>query len=516
MRKIYEAEGEEKLSIIKTENDILSFDIQHSDYYRNLIGVKDIVLIGRINEFPIKNSVDTIWTLNGLPIDAKKDEGEILVIEPLIEQINNAVILYLNESRTIFDGPIELSDRAIIFMPLKKYDELGKNEVIKNKMENMDVRLYEGKEEFALRMLLADKRYIYIDVTKNGFLEDKENHPDLIEYERNLSNKIKELNEQLKINGKIEKLIIEKPTITGYRGYKENSTCENYKMITGLTKKVEGNIELGNNLFATTSIGKARDNQEDAVLLIKHKDNSKFKMMVLADGMGGWERGEIASDVVVTELKEWFDNLSPEQMKCYYTGVEGLKEELQDKIERELQIKVEYNTGCLGGTTIVCAIIGEKDTLIANVGDSRAYIIRDGKLEQLSREDTEAQRNLEKGKTKTKEEARFDSKSNMLLQAVGMPRQELQHPNIRIIDNSEYDMLLLFSDGVTDCLSDEDIAVVCKNTKKKDLTKKIVEKAIKHDSILPEELLEKYWDLNSYIPGGKDNTTAVVGEPDRD
>ena len=46
MRKIYEAEGEEKLSIIKTENDILSFDIQHSDYYRNLIGVKDIVLMG--------------------------------------------------------------------------------------------------------------------------------------------------------------------------------------------------------------------------------------------------------------------------------------------------------------------------------------------------------------------------------------------------------------------------------------------------------------------------------------
>ena len=86
------------------------------------------------------------------------------------------------------------------------------------------------------------------------------------------------------------------------------------------------------------------------------------------------------------------------------------------------------------------------------------------------------------------------------------------HPHFEVLKNSDYDMLLLFSDGVTDCLSDDDIAVVCKNTDRKQVSKMIVEKALKHDSIQPEEYMD-YINLNAYIPGGKDNTTAAVYVP---
>ena len=152
---------------------------------------------------------------------------------------------------------------------------------------------------------------------------------------------------------------------------------------------------------------------------------------------------------------------------------------------------------------------------MVNVGDSRAYKVKDGKILQISREDTIAQEHLDKGITPSKEVARFDRKSNVLLQCLGMNRNELVYPHTEILSNQEYDMLLLFTDGVTDCLSDEDIAVVCRTTDKKILSKKIVEKAMSHDSIAPDEFME-YSDLHSYIPGGKDNTTNVVILPERD
>ena len=187
------------------------------------------------------------------------------------------------------------------------------------------------------------------------------------------------------------------------------------------------------------------------------------------------------------------------------------------KVLGDLNILWYYlnETSYCGGSTFVCAIIGKSDTLIANIGDSRAYIIKDGKLKQISKDDTVAQRNLEKGITPNKEAARFDRESNELTQCIGMNRRNLKHPHFETINNKEYDMLLLFSDGVTDCLSDEDIAVVCKNSNRKEVARKIVEKAIRHDSIEPEEFKD-YENLEIYIPGGKDNTTAAIYAPKKD
>lgn len=425
-------------------------------------------------------------------------------MEPLAEQINSG-LQEISPTSTRFDGPIHLSPKAMILLSLNRYNSMLDEE--KEKIDNQDeqkrnVRFYNGSEDMATGMLLNDKRFIYLETSEKGYSTDI--HSDAYQYACFLEEKQKELLELLKMEGRIA---FYKRKKKFHKGTEVNQ-ADNYKMISGLTKKVEGSIDLDDTMYASTDIGKTRENQEDAVLLIKDKENPNVKMVVVADGMGGWQNGEVASNKVICELRDWFENLTDEQKKAFDMGIGALKEELIHKIGIDIQSKIE-----VGGTTIVCALVGKSETMIANIGDSRAYQVKDGKLLQVSREDTVAWRNFENGLNPTKEVTRFDSSSNELLQCLGMNNRDLIRPHVEIIPNQEYDMLLLFTDGVTDCLSDEDIAVVCRTTDKKLLSKKIVEKALKHDSVEPEEYSE-FTHLNQYIPGGKDNTTAAVIFPD--
>ena len=512
MKKIYEATGKDKRDIMELENEIEAFDKER--FSGEQIGIKDIILIGRVTDISPDSKVNTKWSMNSL---TKNLEGtdDIIILEPLIEQIFKTKIIKFSPIDTEFEKEIELSENAIILMSTDKYEQIEKDSTIKKYLDNVDLRLYEGEEDLAIKMMFYEMGYTYFELSEKGYAFDRNKHPDIIPYTEKFIEFQEKLSKELE-NGNIisseninvkEKEDSSKPKESTY-------ISDNCKKITGLTNEVEGDINIGNDLYATTNIGKMRKNQEDAVLLIKDKENPDFKMLVVADGMGGWSRGEIASDVVVNRLKNWFLNLSKEEKECYYKGISGLEDSLLTEIEINIQVEVQGKTWKTGGTTIVCSIVGKNDTLIANIGDSRAYISKDGKLIQISREDTVAQEKLEEGKTPSKEASRFDKDSNQLVQCIGMNRKDLIRPHTQIIKNSDYDMILLFSDGVTDCLSDEDIAVVCKNTDRKELTNKIVEKAIRHDSIRPEGLID-YIDLNHYIPGGKDNATAAVYAPNK-
>ena len=293
--------------------------------------------------------------------------------------------------------------------------------------------------------------------------------------------------------------------------YSESLAELNSKMITGLTYEVEGDIELDGVCYATTAIGRVRLNQEDGVLLIKDENLPDFKMLAVADGMGGAKGGELASHIIIDSLKEWFKNLSQEEKQCYYTGVANLQESLQEELNEISEVIFSQLKG-LGGTTIVCAVVGENDTLIANVGDSRAYIVKEGRLKETTQEDSIVQEKFNSGKIPSKEAMRFHEESSLITQAVGV---KMENIHFRCIKNDEYDMILLFSDGVTDCLSEEDIAVICRKTDKADLAKRIVKKSIEHDSVVPEELYIDYNSYNMYIPGGKDNTTAAIYIPEK-
>ena len=278
MKKIYDARGEEKKKNLIEENYLQAVD--KNIFNKQSIGIKDMVMIGKTRDFPSDLQVDINWSINGL---LSNEEGEYIIIEPLEEQINNEKLVKINEVHTKFDGEIKLSEKAIILIPMEKYNELIKDSDFKKNINKMIIRLYEGEENLALRMLLFDKYYTYLDITENGYVADRE-HSDLINYANTLSEKINKMNEQLRKEGKVKNV---KKTKKIIRNYKKNSNSSNYIMISGLTEKTEGNINLGDNLYATTDIGKRRENQEDAILLIKDKENPKFKMIAVADGMGG-------------------------------------------------------------------------------------------------------------------------------------------------------------------------------------------------------------------------------------
>lgn len=233
-------------------------------------------------------------------------------------------------------------------------------------------------------------------------------------------------------------------------------------------------------------------------------------MMVVAEGMGGEQHGEIASNILVERLKEWFEGLTEEEKESYLTGVTSLQESLNNKIN-ETSNEIANQLYSLGGATLVCAIIGEHDTLITNVGDSRAYVIKDGKLKQVTIDDAIVQEEFEKGNIPYRYAMRFHREAAGITECVGMGIIKDIHSIT--LNNDDYDMLLLFSDGVTDCLSEEDIAVICKSTNRKEIAKRLVQRAIEHDSIAPDKLIEDYVDINFYIPGGKDNSTSAVYLP---
>ena len=203
--------------------------------------------------------------------------------------------------------------------------------------------------------------------------------------------------------------------------------------------------------------------------------------------------------------------LTDEQKACYETSVDELKEDLLKQINESIIPSVKDKTLNGGGSTLVCAIVGKNDTMVLNVGDSRAYIAKDGDLKQISREDTMTQQKLELGMLPNKDIARFDPQSSRILQSIGIDDGHLPEPYVVILDNDSYDLLILLSDGVSDCLSDEDLIAVCKTTNRKELAKRFVTVAVGHDSILPQEHKKKR--LVKYIPGGKDNATAAVFAP---
>ena len=102
---------------------------------------------------------------------------------------------------------------------------------------------------------------------------------------------------------------------------------------------------------------------------------------------------------------------------------------------------------------------------------------------------------------------RFHARSNEITQCLGGSYPPDVHSGI--MSNDSYDMIIIASDGVTDCLSDEQIAVITRNTDDSCVAKQLVKTALEHRSIRPRYLDgdRQYYDS---IPGGKDNTTAAV------
>jgi len=252
-------------------------------------------------------------------------------------------------------------------------------------------------------------------------------------------------------------------------------------------------------LKCQSTVGVVRNNNEDFAVSIISPTNDKIKLLLICDGMGGYDGGELASKYTAKKIVTWFNRIDFNNID-FNTIDEELKK-LVMNIHKELQ-----NLFVSAGTTLTAAIIGEEETLIANIGDSRAYTISHNKLYQLTEDDSSVWRVYYKNDDFfDKDDLRFLRGNNQLEDCLGNVGAG-KIKTFKIV-NKSYDGLLLTSDGITDILSDKKMSLIFKESFGEDYIKKLLHEACYGT---PESI--GFEDDIAFQPTypGKDNASATM------
>ncbi|NBS48932.1 MAG: Stp1/IreP family PP2C-type Ser/Thr phosphatase [Betaproteobacteria bacterium] len=201
-----------------------------------------------------------------------------------------------------------------------------------------------------------------------------------------------------------------------------------------------------------TDTGRARANNEDALLI-----DEAHALAILADGMGGYNAGEVAAGMAVasigTSLGDWLARAVPE------TPAFAIQQAMVDSVSeanRAILAVAQARPAYQGmGTTLVLAVFRDDRLFLGHIGDSRAYRWRGQQLEQLTRDHSLLQAQLDAGLL-TPAEAAASTQRNFITRALGIePRVELELHEHCVAAG---DCFLLCSDGLTDMLADPQIA----------------------------------------------------------
>lgn len=273
-------------------------------------------------------------------------------------------------------------------------------------------------------------------------------------------------------------------------------------------KSKHNQYALDGTLYASQDTGRRRE-QEDSVLILTHPKNPEFKLMVVSDGMGGVDHGEIASQYTVQELARWFETLPAEA----YFYAANIQQELNKKLSIiSKDIYERYNKdykGIKAGATVVAGVIGATETIISTIGDSRAYITSGNGLKLLTSDESlvwPKNTPLNKISVETVDDLRFNEFNNQILRCIGY---DIDSKSIqtRRINNNQYDRLILLTDGVTDLLSQERIWILSHNEHPEKVAELLVKEAISKRAIRKAGADEYH---KAVVEAGKDNATAAV------
>jgi len=214
--------------------------------------------------------------------------------------------------------------------------------------------------------------------------------------------------------------------------------------------------------------------------------------------MGGFNHGEAASKIVAEEIINWFNSYG------FVSGFDGIELEINKVIEKaRLIIRKSY---VMCGTTLTFAIVGVNETFIGNVGDSRTYIIKDGVLNQITKDDSEVWKEFYDKKLLEKDDLRFLRRNNVLINAIDDYLRPIDLQAYFIL-NSAYDGILLLSDGVTDILSDKVITRILNETVDSDILDKLLYESCYGNPDFPTVDFDDI--LYPTLPG-KDNASGAV------
>ena len=242
-----------------------------------------------------------------------------------------------------------------------------------------------------------------------------------------------------------------------------------------------------------SDIGLQREGNEDSLLV-----EDSLGLYIVADGMGGHLAGEVASQVAVEMInksyRKWLASETPEDELFGHPDRSLSKAgnyilssiRLANRVIYEMAVEYEQYHGM--GTTVSIVLVTPGLVVAANVGDSRIYMVRDGRLEKLSRDHTIVSEQVEMG-VMSAEEAAVSPLKHILTRNLGS--SETVDAEIFEIEPSNKDRLILCSDGLTDLVSDEEILTV--TNKAED----------------PEKLCQKFVELVR-SRGAHDNTTVVT------
>ncbi len=247
-------------------------------------------------------------------------------------------------------------------------------------------------------------------------------------------------------------------------------------------------------LHGRTDVGLVRDHNEDA---ISYEEN--IALAVLADGMGGHRGGEMASAITVSTIMEFLGkktrklNASETDEETGYSAESLAIHEAVTLANKNVHDSSEANAQYRGmGTTVVVVMFYDNRFTVAHVGDSRLYRLRDGELEQITRDHSLMQELIDRG-FYTPEQARNSLNKNLVTRAIGIDNNvqiDIQE-DVALVD----DIYLLCSDGVSDMIED-------------DLIKSTI---IEHSNDLEKAASEIIRLANEN--GGKDNISALLAKP---
>lgn len=237
-------------------------------------------------------------------------------------------------------------------------------------------------------------------------------------------------------------------------------------------------------IVAKTDRGHVRETNQDAYAVGEFSDEVVWA--VVCDGMGGAAGGNIASALAVKVISDKINASYREKMRDM--SIKNMLDSALTAANIEVYDMADAKPELHGmGTTVVCAIVRDNQAFIAHAGDSRAYVLSDGNINQITTDHSMVQDLLSRGKI-TNEQAANHPNKNIITRAVGVDKSiEIDFDQIDLDDNST---LLLCTDGLSNYVTNEEIVNLMSDGKHYTFADRLVQKANQN--------------------GGGDNITVVV------
>lgn len=236
---------------------------------------------------------------------------------------------------------------------------------------------------------------------------------------------------------------------------------------------------------AGTDKGLIRETNEDSCNIIRDSRNDIYAF-IIADGMGGHNCGEIASGTAVEYISAYFEDHAGDFLSAADRGA-ALKELVQDANSQVWEKSLESPETNGMGTTLTMAVVAGDTATVAHVGDSRLYLVREGRLQQVTNDHSYIEELVRKG-TLTREEADNHPGRNIITRAIGSsPELEVDIFSLTMLIN---DILVLCTDGLTNMVGEDEIGETAQSNDPEAACKQLIEAANRN--------------------GGEDNVTVIV------